>query len=63
MLEQSSQPENAPEAAWKRLKPTLSCDQNKMKLKAMGPGAAYLQLDMGIATVKSILYHRFSVLN
>lgn len=53
MLGQILQLETAHEAAWKRLKPILSCDQNKMKLKAMGPGAAYLQLDMGIATVKS----------
>lgn len=55
MLGQILQLENAHEAAWRRLNPILSCDQNKMKLKAMGPGAAYLQLDMGIATVKSVL--------
>lgn len=39
------------EAAWKRLNPSLHCGQNQMKLKAIGPAAAYLQLDMGRFTV------------
>lgn len=52
MLEQTSQLEDAmaKEAAWRRLKPYLHCGQNKMKLKAMGPRAADIQLDMGIVT-------------
>lgn len=40
----------ANETAWRRLNATLYCGQTKMKLKAMGPGAADLYLDMG--TVK-----------
>nr|XP_046265339.1 adhesive plaque matrix protein-like [Scatophagus argus] len=37
------------EAAWMRLKASLQCGPNKMEFKAMGPGAADLQLDMGNA--------------
>ncbi|XP_034469744.1 uncharacterized protein LOC117778350 [Hippoglossus hippoglossus] len=37
----------ANEGAWRRLNPTLHCGQTKMKFKAMGPGAADLQLDIG----------------
>ncbi|KAG7229307.1 hypothetical protein INR49_012965 [Caranx melampygus] len=39
----------ANEAAWRRLNATLHCGQTQMKLKAMGPGAADLQLNMGNA--------------
>ncbi|XP_035526007.1 adhesive plaque matrix protein-like [Morone saxatilis] len=51
ILEQMSQLEDAManEAAWRRLNPSLYCGQNKMKLRAMGPRAADLQLDMGNA--------------
>lgn len=48
MLGPVLQLENAYETAWRRLNPMLYCGQKEMKLKAMGPGAAYLQLDMGI---------------
>ncbi|XP_039998600.1 leucine-rich repeat extensin-like protein 2 isoform X2 [Xiphias gladius] len=50
-LKQTSQLKDAManEAAWRRLNPTLHCGQTKMKLKAMGPGAANLQLDTGNA--------------
>lgn len=44
----------ANEAAWRRLNATLHCGETKMKLKAMGPGAADLQLDMGIVTQPSL---------
>ncbi|XP_058496460.1 uncharacterized protein LOC131466890 [Solea solea] len=37
----------ANKAAWELLNPTLRCGQTKMKFKAMGPGAADLQLDIG----------------
>lgn len=37
----------ANEVAWRSLKPSLQCGQNVMKLKATGPGATDLQLDMG----------------
>ncbi|KAG7526458.1 hypothetical protein JOB18_040404 [Solea senegalensis] len=37
----------ANKAAWELLNPTLCCGQTKMKFKAMGPGAADLQLDIG----------------
>ncbi|XP_034468954.1 uncharacterized protein LOC117777946 [Hippoglossus hippoglossus] len=37
----------ANEGAWKRLNPALRCGQTKMKFKAMGPGAADLQLNIG----------------
>ncbi|XP_074507334.1 uncharacterized protein LOC141777189 [Sebastes fasciatus] len=51
MLEQPSQlgDNMADEAAWRRLNCSLHCGQSKMKLRAMGPGAADLQLDMGNA--------------
>ncbi|CAK6969462.1 Hypothetical predicted protein [Scomber scombrus] len=51
LSEQASQLANdmAHEAAWKHLNPALHCGQSKMKFKAMGPGAAALQLDMGNA--------------
>ncbi|XP_018532225.1 uncharacterized protein LOC108883498 isoform X2 [Lates calcarifer] len=51
MSEQTSQlKEVLPnEAVWRHLNPTLHCGQTQMKLKAMGPGAADLQLDMGTA--------------
>ena len=38
----------ANEGAWRRLNPALHCGQTKMKFKAMGPGSADLQLDIGI---------------
>lgn len=44
----------ANEEAWRRLNATLHCGETKMKLKAMGPGAADLQLDMGIVTQPSL---------
>jgi len=52
MFEQTSQLKDgmANEAAWRRLNLTLHCGRTKMKLKAMGPGAADLQLDKGIVT-------------
>lgn len=52
MSEQTSQLEDnmADEAAWRRLNPSLHCGQSKMKIKAMGPGAADLKLDMGNVT-------------
>ncbi|XP_042074864.1 uncharacterized protein LOC102304805 isoform X2 [Haplochromis burtoni] len=36
--------DTANEAAWRQLNSSLHCSDNKMKLKAMGPGAADLQL-------------------
>ncbi|XP_042353750.1 adhesive plaque matrix protein-like [Plectropomus leopardus] len=51
MFERTSQLEDnmANDTAWRRLNPSLHCGQSKMKLKAMGPGAADLKLDMGNA--------------
>ncbi|XP_028988417.1 uncharacterized protein LOC114844906 [Betta splendens] len=46
-LGQSWQQLSPQEAAWRRLNPSLSCGATRMKLRAMGPGAANLQLDMG----------------
>lgn len=46
----------AKEAAWRHLKPYLHCGQNKMKLKAMGPRAANLQLDMGMVVHPNFVY-------
>lgn len=56
VLEQMSQLEGAmaKEAAWKRLSLSLHCGENTMKLKALGPGAADLQLDMGTVTQPSL---------
>lgn len=50
MSEQKSQLEHtiAKEAAWRHLKPHLHCGQMAMKLKAMGPRAMDVKLDMGI---------------
>lgn len=39
--------DTANEAAWRQLNSSLHCSDNKMKLKAMGPGAADLQLHIG----------------
>lgn len=58
MLGQTSQLETAQEAAWRRLNPKLYCGQTNMKLKVMGPGAADLQLDMGISNGKAKLVRR-----
>lgn len=46
--------DTANEVAWRQLNSSLLCGDNKMKLKAMGPGAADLQLHMGRKSIISM---------